>query len=57
MGRIYEAFEIGSVALIFVQSFIKTGLAILKFIEGVSQTNRQHGDPISLRLLFSKSGK
>jgi hypothetical protein len=44
-------FEMGSGAVIYIQSFIKTGIGIKKLIRGI-QTHRQHGDRISL--LFFK---
>jgi hypothetical protein len=43
------AFEMGSGAMIYIPSFIKTGSAIQKFIWG---THRQHDDSISLLLFF-----
>jgi hypothetical protein len=43
------AFEMGSGAMIYIQSFIKTGLAIQKLMWGI---HRQHGDLMSLPLLF-----
>jgi hypothetical protein len=42
------AAEMGSGAMIYIPSFIKTGSAIQKLIRGNSQTHREHGDPISL---------
>jgi hypothetical protein len=40
------AVEMG--AMIYIPSFIKTGLAIQKLIWGDTQTYRQHGDRINL---------
>jgi hypothetical protein len=47
------AVEMGSGAMIYIASFIRTGSSIQKLIGGDSQTHRQHGDSISL-LSFSK---
>jgi hypothetical protein len=48
------AIEIGPGAMIYIRSFIKIGLGIQKVIWGDSdtQTNRQHGNLISLLLFF-----
>jgi hypothetical protein len=48
------AVEMGTVAMIYIPSFIKIGSGIQKLIEGVSKTFRQHEDRISLLLFFSK---
>jgi hypothetical protein len=41
--------EMGSGAMIYVQSFIKPGSGIQKLMgKGHSQANRQHGDLMSL---------
>jgi hypothetical protein len=45
------AVEMGSDAMIYVSSFIKTGSAIQKLIGGYTDT-RQHGDRISLLSFF-----
>jgi hypothetical protein len=42
------AVEMGSVAMIYIPSFIKIGSGIQKLMGGDSQTHRQHGDHISL---------
>jgi hypothetical protein len=42
------ATEMGSGAMKYVPSFIKTGLGIQKVIGEDSQTHREHGDGISL---------
>jgi hypothetical protein len=42
------AVEMGSGAVIYVPSFIKTGLGVQKIIREDSQIHRQHGDSISL---------
>jgi hypothetical protein len=41
------AVEMGSDAMIYIPSFIKTGSGIQKLIRGDTQTHRQHGDLIS----------
>jgi hypothetical protein len=47
------AVEMGSGAVIYVPTFIKTGSGIQKVIgKKDSQTQRQHGDRISLLLFF-----
>jgi hypothetical protein len=43
-----HAFELGSVAMIYIPSFINIGSSIQKLIGGNSQTHRQHGDRMSL---------
>jgi hypothetical protein len=43
--------EMGSSAMIYIPSFIKTGSAIQKLRGGI---HKQHGDSISLILFFSK---
>jgi hypothetical protein len=48
------ATEMGSCAIIYMQSFIKIGLVIQKLTEEDSQTHRQHGDLISLLSFSSK---
>jgi hypothetical protein len=53
--------EMGSVAMIYIPSFIKIDSAIQKLIGGIhrhtdAQTHRQHGDCVNL-LLFFKEGK
>jgi hypothetical protein len=49
------AVEIGSGAMMYVPSFIKTGSGIQKLMGRIHiQTHRQHGDLISL-LLFSQN--
>jgi hypothetical protein len=45
------AAEMGSGAMIYIPSFIKIGSGIQKLIGRDTQTNRQHGDLISV-LLF-----
>jgi hypothetical protein len=42
------AVEMGSVAMIYIPSFIETGSGIQKLVGGDTQTHRQVGDPISL---------
>jgi hypothetical protein len=42
------AFEMGSGAMIYIPSFIKTGSGNQKLIRGNSQTYRQDGDSISI---------
>jgi hypothetical protein len=44
--------EMGSVAVIYIPSYIKIGSGIQKLIGGIQQTHRQHGDLISLLLFF-----
>jgi hypothetical protein len=46
------AIEMGSRPMIYIPSFIKIGSGIRKLIGGDTQTHRQHGDFISLLLLF-----
>jgi hypothetical protein len=47
------AFEMGSDAMIFIPSFIKTGSGVQKLMGGIHiQTHRQHGNLISLHLFF-----
>jgi hypothetical protein len=48
------AVETSSVAVMHILSFIKIGSAIQNLLRGYTdtQTNRQHGDRISLRSLF-----
>jgi hypothetical protein len=46
------AIEMGSGAIIYTASFIKTGLAIQKLMKGGTQAHRQHGDLISLLPVF-----
>jgi hypothetical protein len=48
--------DLSSWDTLYMPSFIKTGLGIQKLKEGDSQTQRQHGDRISL-LLFFKNGE
>jgi hypothetical protein len=48
------AVEMGSVAMIYIASFIKIGSDIQKLIGGIQQTHRQHGDRISLLSFFLK---
>jgi F0F1-type ATP synthase alpha subunit len=42
------AAEIGSVAMMYIPSFINIGSGIRKLIVGDTQTHRQDGDGISL---------
>jgi hypothetical protein len=42
----------GSSDMIYIPNFINIGSGIQKLIEGDAQTHRQHGDLISLLLLF-----
>jgi hypothetical protein len=42
------AVEVGSGATIHIPSFIKTGWGIQKFMGGFTDTQKQHGNPISL---------
>jgi hypothetical protein len=42
------AVEMGSFAVIYILSFVKTGSGSQKLIDGDSQTHRQDGDRISL---------
>jgi hypothetical protein len=42
------ATEMGSGAVICIPSFIKIDSGIQKFIDGYTQTHRQHGDRISI---------
>jgi hypothetical protein len=44
--------EMGSGAMMYIQSFIKFGSGIQKLIGGVRQTDRQQGDHIRLLLFF-----
>jgi hypothetical protein len=46
------AVEMGSGVMIYIQSFIKIGSGIQKFLEG--RIHRQNGDRISLPLFFKK---
>jgi hypothetical protein len=46
------AVQMGSGAMIYIPSFIKTGSGIQKLIGGDSQTHREHDDLISLLLLY-----
>jgi hypothetical protein len=46
------AVEMGSGVMIYIPSFITTGSGIQKLLGG--RIHRQHGDLISLLLLFSK---
>jgi hypothetical protein len=46
------AVEMSSGALTYIPSFITIGSGIQKLIEEVSQKHRQHGDLISLFILF-----
>jgi hypothetical protein len=46
------AVDMGSGAVIYIPSFIKTGSGIQTLIGGDTQTHRQHGDRISLLLVF-----
>jgi hypothetical protein len=62
MGGIYEVrVEMGSGAMTYIPSFIKTGFGIQRLIRGIHiqadrHTHRQQSDFISL-LLFSQSKK
>jgi hypothetical protein len=49
--------EMGSVTVIYIQSFKKNCLGIQKFIGEDTKTHRQHGDLISLLLFFSEVRK
>jgi hypothetical protein len=51
------AVEMGSGAMIYMSSFIKTGSGIQKFIGRSTQTHSQHGNLISLVLYFFKIRK
>jgi hypothetical protein len=42
------AVEMGSVAIIYIRSFVKTGSVIQKLTGGDTQIHRQDGDGISL---------
>jgi hypothetical protein len=46
------AVEMGSGAMIYILSFIKTSSGIRKFMGEDTQTHRQHGNIISLLLIF-----
>jgi hypothetical protein len=46
------AVEIGSGAMMYIPSFIKTHLGIQNFIGGNTPTHRQHRDSIAYFLLF-----
>jgi hypothetical protein len=46
------AVDMGSGATIYVPSVIKIGSGIQKLIRGNSQTRRQHGDLVILRVVF-----
>jgi predicted RNase H-related nuclease YkuK (DUF458 family) len=46
------AVEMGSGAMTFIPSFIKTGSGIQKLLGGDSQTHREHSDFISVILLL-----
>jgi hypothetical protein len=46
------AVEMGSGAMTYTSSFIKTSSEIQKLMGGDSQTHRQHGNRISLILFF-----
>jgi hypothetical protein len=48
------AIEMGSGAMMYIPSFIKTGSDIQKLIRRDTQTHRQHGDLISLLSVFKK---
>jgi hypothetical protein len=48
------AIEMGSGAMIYIPSFITIGSGIQRLVGGDTQTQRQHGDLISLLLFFSK---
>jgi hypothetical protein len=48
--------EIGSSAMIYIQSFLKIGSAIQMLVGGVTQTHRQDGDRISLLIFFHYKG-
>jgi hypothetical protein len=51
------AVEMGSGAVIYIPSFIRTGSAIQELKgRGVTETQRQHGVRISLLSFFSKKG-
>jgi hypothetical protein len=53
MGGIYEVdAEMGSGAMIYIPSFIKTVSGIYKSIWEDTQTHRRHGDLTSLLLFF-----
>jgi hypothetical protein len=45
-------FELGSLAMIHIPSFIKICSGIQKLTRGVARINRQHGDCISLLPFF-----
>jgi hypothetical protein len=47
-----QAVNIGTGAMMYISSFIKTGSAIQKSIEGYTNLDRQHGHRISLLPLF-----
>jgi hypothetical protein len=47
-GFMVYAVEMGSVAMIYIPSFIKIGSGIQELTGGDTQTHRQHGDRISL---------
>jgi hypothetical protein len=51
------AVEKGSVTMLCVSSFIKTGSGIQKLIREESQTHRQHGDLISLFSFFFQNNE
>jgi hypothetical protein len=51
------AVEMGSGAMIYISSFIKTGSGIQKLIGGDTQTHRQHGEPRKLTFIFFKIKK
>jgi hypothetical protein len=50
------AVEMGSVAIIYIPSFIKIDSGIQKVIGGDSWTRRAHGDLISPPLFFQNKG-
>jgi hypothetical protein len=46
------AVQISSGVMRYIQSYIKIGSGIQKLIRGIHKIHRQHGDIISLLLLF-----
>jgi hypothetical protein len=51
-----RAIEMGSAAMIYIPSFIKIDSGIQKLTAGDKQTQRQHGDLISLFFNIKKVG-
>jgi hypothetical protein len=50
------AVEMGSGAMIYIPSFIKTGSGIQMLMEGIHRQHGQYGDLISMLLFFQNKG-